>query len=76
MELHALGGQLAVADAHDDAAAEDWARYEETLIANGDRALAEHEDENLRRWVDAARTRWNHPDGRDTLGFSLLTLRR
>jgi hypothetical protein len=58
------------------AAPEDWARYEETLIANGDKALAEHEDENLRRWVEAARTRWNHPDGRDTLGFSLLTLRR
>ena len=58
------------------ASGEDWARYEEGLIANGDRALAEHEDENLRRWVEAARTRWNHPDGRDTLGFSLLTLRR
>lgn len=58
------------------AASEDWARYEETLIANGDRALAEYEDENLRRWVEAARSRWNHPDGRDTLGFSLLTLRR
>lgn len=58
------------------AAPEDWARYEETLIANGDRVLAEREDENLRRWVEAARTRWNHSDGRDTLGFSLLTLRR
>ena len=57
------------------ASPEDWARYEETLIANGDKALAFDEDENLRRWVEAARARWNHPDGRDTLGFSLLTLR-
>ena len=55
---------------------EDWAAYEEALIANGDMALAFDEDEDLRRWVEAARTRWNHPDGRDTLGFSLLTLRR
>ncbi len=53
----------------------DWAAYEESLIANGDRALAEHEDDALRAWVDAARARWNHPDGRDTLGFALLTLR-
>jgi SAM-dependent methyltransferase len=54
----------------------DWARYEEGLIANGDKALEFDEDEDLRRWVEAARTRWNHPDGRDTLGFTLLTLRR
>jgi hypothetical protein len=40
------------------AAPEDWARYEETLVSSGDRALA--------------RSRWNHPDRRDTL----LTLRR
>jgi cyclopropane fatty-acyl-phospholipid synthase-like methyltransferase len=53
----------------------DWADYEETLIANGERALAEHGDGNLRDWVAAARARWEHPDGRDTLGFALLTLR-
>ena len=58
------------------AAPEEWARYEESLIANGDKALAFDEDPDLLRWVEAARTRWNHPDGRDTLGFTLLTLRR
>ena len=54
----------------------DWARYEETLIANGERYLdSEGEVAELRAWVDRARARWNHPDGRDTLGFALLTLR-
>ena len=53
----------------------DWARYEETLIANGERHLAEDDAPALRAWVDAAKARWNHPDGRDTLGFALLTLR-
>jgi SAM-dependent methyltransferase len=52
----------------------DWARYEETLIANGERHLAEHDAAELRDWVGAARARWEHPDGRDTLGFALLTL--
>jgi len=55
---------------------DDWARYEETLLANGEAALAERDDPDLRRWVDAARARWEHPDGKDTLGFTLLTLRR
>ena len=58
------------------ASPEDWAAYEETLIDNGERALAEHDDPDLRRWVEAAKARWNHPDGRDTLGFTLLTLQR
>lgn len=53
----------------------DWARYEETLIANGERYLAEHDAPAVRRWVEAAKARWNRPDGRDTLGFALLTLR-
>lgn len=54
----------------------DWARYEEALIANGARHLADHGDvPELRAWVDAARARREHPDGRDTLGFALLTLR-
>ncbi|HEX8120102.1 MAG TPA: methyltransferase [Solirubrobacteraceae bacterium] len=52
----------------------DWARYEETLIANGERALREHDVPELREWVGRARARWEHPDGRDTLGFALLTL--
>lgn len=53
----------------------DWARYEERLIANGERYLEAEEVPELRAWVEAARARWNHPDGRDTLGFTLLTLR-
>lgn len=32
--------------------------------------------EPAHQWAEAARSRWNHPDGRDTLGFTLLTLRR
>ncbi len=63
-------------DAETVASHDDWARYEETLLANGDAALAEREDPDLRRWVEAARARWEHPDGKDTLGFTLLTLRR
>jgi hypothetical protein len=64
---------LDVAEASDA----DWARYEETLIANGEAELAEGEDPSLRAWVDAARARWEHPDGgKDTLGFALLTLRK
>ncbi len=61
---------------HTIASDADWAAYEETLIANGERELAERPDPDLRAWVDAARARWDHPDGRDTLGFALLTLRR
>jgi SAM-dependent methyltransferase len=53
----------------------DWAAYEETLIANGERHLAEEDAPELREWVERARRRWQHPDGRDTLGFALLTLR-
>ena len=58
------------------AADEDWARYEETLIAQGEAHLADDPDPDLERWVQSARNRWNHPDGRDTIGFTLLTLRR
>ena len=54
----------------------DWAAYEETLIANGEAELARAEDAELRSWVDAARARWSHPDGKDTMGFALLSLRR
>jgi SAM-dependent methyltransferase len=53
-----------------------WKAYEETLIANGERALETHADDDLRAWVEAAKGRWHHPDGQDTLGFTLLTLRR
>ena len=58
------------------ASQEDWRRYEEHLLDGGERAHAEQPDPDLRAWIDAARARWNHPDGRDTLGFALLTLRR
>jgi SAM-dependent methyltransferase len=82
-ELPSRDGLLAGAEAAgwevvatDDASVADWARYEEGLIANGERALEREDDPDLRRWVDAARARWEHPDGRDTLGFTLLTLRR
>jgi SAM-dependent methyltransferase len=54
----------------------DWAAYEETAIANGEAELAREEDAGLRAWVEAARARWEHPDGKNTLGFALLTLRR
>ena len=54
----------------------DWAAYEETLIANGEAELAQGDDPTLREWVEAARARWERPDGKDTLGFALLTLRR
>ena len=63
-------------EAEDVASPADWAAYEEALITNGELVLAEHDDADLRAWVDAARARWHHPDGRDTLGFALLTLRR
>jgi SAM-dependent methyltransferase len=59
----------------EEASDADWAAYEEALIANGERELAGGDDPDLRRWVEAARARWEHPDGRDTLGFALLTLR-
>jgi SAM-dependent methyltransferase len=54
----------------------DWKAYEETLIVNGEAALEDEDDPGLREWVAAARARWEHPDGRDTMGFALLTLRR
>jgi cyclopropane fatty-acyl-phospholipid synthase-like methyltransferase len=54
----------------------DWAAYEETLIANGEAELARTEDGALRSWVDAACARWSRPDGKDTMGFALLSLRR
>ncbi len=81
-ELPDLDGLLAGARAAgwtvDDvqiASDEDWAAYEEALIANGERHLREDADPDLRAWVDAARARWEHADGRDTLGFALLRLR-
>ena len=53
----------------------DWAAYEQALIDNGEAQLEEQESPELRAWVGAARRRWEHPDGRDTMGFALLTLR-
>jgi SAM-dependent methyltransferase len=63
---------LAAVEASDD----DWTRYEETLIANGEAELAQGEDVALRAWVEAAKARWRRPDARTTMGFALLTLRR
>jgi len=58
----------------------DWDRYEWTLIANGERFLAEHADapeaDDLRAWVGAARDRITAPGGRGTMGFALVLLRR
>jgi len=54
----------------------DWEAYEQTLIVNGEAALEDEDDPALRAWIDAAKARWDHPDGRDTIGFALLTLRR
>jgi cyclopropane fatty-acyl-phospholipid synthase-like methyltransferase len=58
----------------------DWDRYEWTLIANGERFLAEHaeapEAGDLRAWVGAARDRIMAPGGRGTIGFALVLLHR
>jgi cyclopropane fatty-acyl-phospholipid synthase-like methyltransferase len=58
----------------------DWDRYEWTLIANGERFLAESPDaseaDDLRAWVDRARDRITAPGGRGTMGFALVLLRR
>jgi SAM-dependent methyltransferase len=69
----AAGWEVLGSDVASDA---DWAAYEETLLANGEAALAAEEDPDLRAWVDAARARWEDEGGRDTMGFALLTLRR
>ena len=74
--LAAAGGAGWVVEAVSEAADADWARYEEALIANGERRLAQESDPGLRAWVEAARARREHPDGRETMGFALLTLRR
>lgn len=61
---------------HEIASDADWADYEETLLANGERAYASDPDPELRAWLDESSARWSHPDGKTTLGFALLTLRR
>jgi SAM-dependent methyltransferase len=61
---------------HEIASDADWADYEETLLANGERAHAQRPDLDLRAWLDESSARWNHPDGKTTLGFALLTLQR
>jgi SAM-dependent methyltransferase len=61
---------------HEIASDADWADYEETLAANGERAYARNPDSDLRAWLDGMAARWNNPDGKDTLGFALLTLQR
>src|SRR4029453_5790544 len=54
----------------------DWAAYEETLIANGEAELAQGDDPALRGWAGAAGARGGRAQGKDPLGFPLLTLRR
>ena len=58
----------------------DWDRYEWTLIANGERFLADHADasetDDLRAWVGRARDRILAPGGRGTMGFALVLMRR
>ena len=58
----------------------DWDRYAWTLIANGERFLAERRDASeaadLRARVNASRDRITAPGGRGTMGFALVLLRR
>ena len=75
------GGRHGLTAVHVRVASEaDWDRYEWTLIANGERFLAEHADapeaDDLRAWVGAARDRITAPGGRGTMGFALVLLRR
>ena len=86
-ELTHLPGLLRAGDAHGlrpvavrIASDDDWDAYEWTLIANGDRYATAHPERpgvaELRAWVEEARGRCLLPDGRDTLGFALVLLRR
>lgn len=58
------------------ASADDWDRYEWTLMANGERHLAEHSDapeaDGLRAWNDRSRELLLGPGGRGTMGFALI----
>ena len=86
-ELPDLAGLLAAGAPHGlrpvglrVASDDDWDAYEWTLIANGDSYATEHPDQpgvdELRAWVQEARERCSRPDGRATLGFALVLLRR
>ena len=59
--------------------AEEWQRYEWTLVSNGDRWIREHPGDPLaadvRAWIDAARARLLAPGGMETIGFALVVLR-
>jgi ubiquinone/menaquinone biosynthesis C-methylase UbiE len=59
--------------------AEDWERYEWTLVSNGDRWAREHAGDPLaagvRAWIDAARRRLRAPGGATTIGFALVVAR-
>jgi len=66
---------------HSSVASEaDWDRYEWRLILNAERWAAAHPDdpgaELLRERARRARERMTMPEGRDTLGFALVLLRR
>jgi cyclopropane fatty-acyl-phospholipid synthase-like methyltransferase len=85
-ELPSFEGLLATCDeaglepvAVATSTAEDWERYEWTLVANGDRWAREHAGDPLaagvRAWIDAARRRLRAPGGTTTIGFALVVLR-
>ena len=66
---------------HSSVASEaDWDRYEWRLILNAERWAAAHPAdpgaEVLRERARHARERMTMPDGRETLGFALVLLRR
>ena len=85
-ELPAFDGLLATCTAAGlrpvwiaTSSAEDWERYEWTLVSNGDRWAREHGGDPLaddvRGWIDAARARLLAPGGTATIGFALVALR-
>ena len=59
---------------------EQWERYEQTLIANGERWAQAHPDhplaDEMHAYVQSARDRLEAPGGRDTLGFGLFLFAR
>jgi hypothetical protein len=66
--VRAAGFEIAAAEEAGDA---DWARYEETLAANAERAG----DPDSLAYARRIRDRRGIPDGASTMGFALLLLR-
>jgi SAM-dependent methyltransferase len=70
--LHAAVGEAGFDIVHESLATDnDWARYEETLAANGER----HNAPDTLAYARRIRERRALPGGTDTLGFALLVLR-